>query len=692
MDATRRYIETFRQEAEEHLADIEDAVLDIEQNPDDKECINRLFRAVHTIKGSGAMFGFNDIAGFTHHLESVLDRVREGLVPVTGELINLILLARDQIKMMLDAGVCGVQADNSICDSIAAELKKLMPEEETPVDIPGTSGHIANEVKSPADTGKKGSKTYKIRFEPNPDIISTGMEPAMILKELSDLGETRIEACTESIPLLEKLPSEKCFFSWDILLTTFHDNEDIKDVFIFVEEDSRISIRAVDEEPCPEPEKPSIEELESIDAVPESIDTVPKDMSLEAGDDEKKQTMSAEKQVLKPESIRVRSDKLDKLINLVGELVITQARLTQVFSDLDNEQAGAPVEEIERLTAELRDCALNMRMLPIRTIFGKFRRLVRDLSATLGKEIELVTEGGETELDKTVIERLNDPLVHLIRNSIDHGIQTPEVREQNGKPGQGTIRLAAAHRGAKVVITIDDDGMGINPDFIRSKAVEKGLISDSEEMGEAEIYALLFTPGFSTAKKVTNVSGRGVGMDVVKRDINALGGSIRISSGKNEGTSINLSMPLTLAIIDGLLVRVGEMRYVLPLEYVEECAELSDAHFEKARGRNVIQVREELIPFVRLRNMFKISGYLPDTEQIAVVQVEHLRAGIIVDEIIGNIQTVIKSLDRVYRNAEGISGATIMGDGSVSLIVDLQGVINRARRDEEKNLVFGAAS
>jgi two-component system chemotaxis sensor kinase CheA len=381
----------------------------------------------------------------------------------------------------------------------------------------------------------------------------------------------------------------------------------------------------------------------------------------------------------------VSSAKLDKLVNLVGELVITQARLTQIASTSDKTELADPVEALESLTGELRDCALDMRMMPIGTIFGKFRRLIRDLAVELGKEVELITQGAETELDKTIIERLSDPLLHLIRNSIDHGICMPEEREKSGKPRRGTIRLSAVHLGNKVVITISDDGEGLDASLIRDKAVAKGLITSDTDLSPDETYSLIFAPGFSTAYQVTRVSGRGVGMDVVKREINALGGEIRIISEKGKGTAIHLTMPLTLAIIDGLLIAVSGRRFVFPLEQVESCSELIPEHIASAQGRAMIRIEDELLPFIRLRDIFGINRDARAIEQIAVVQAEHYRAGVMVDEILGSVQTVIKPLDRIYQHAEGISGAAIMGDGAVSLIIDVPGLIRCARREEERS-------
>ena len=686
-----KYSDTYRQEAEEHLADIEETVLDIEQNPDDKEGINRLFRAFHTIKGSGAMFGFDDIADFTHHIESALDKVRKGSVTVCRELIDLILASRDQIKIMLDAEEGGPPADTVLSADIVAALEKLMSVQETSFES----------AKRPR--GKR-EMTYRIRFRPHPDMFSFGMDPSLVLRELRELGECDAIGHTHSIPLLENLNTETCYIHWSIILTTDKGLNSIRDAFIFVEDNCELKIELLDDHSeedarvhkrigeiliergdisCEELKK-ALESQKRVGEILVAAEKVDRDTinSALAEQQHVRQIIAKRQLVNSAASVRVSSDKLDKLINLVGEMVVTQARLSQVAAMLDRTELAGPAEEVERLTVELRDCALNMRMFPIGAIFGKFRRLVRDLSSELGKEVELVTEGAETELDKTVIERLNDPLMHLIRNSIDHGIQTPGEREHQGKPRTGTVRLIAAHRGTSVIITVKDDGMGLDADIIRAKALEKGLISETSELSEKEIFSLIFLPGFSTAEQVTDISGRGVGLDVVKREIDALGGTVQITSERGTGTSVTLIMPLTLAIIDGLLIKTGTEDFVLPLALIEECAELTGDHIQKAHGRNVISVRGKPVPFIRLRELFDIDGTRPVIEQMVIAEVDAFRVGIVTDEIVGSIQTVIKPLDKLYRSAEGISGATIMGNGTVALILDIPELVRCAARDE----------
>jgi two-component system chemotaxis sensor kinase CheA len=383
-------------------------------------------------------------------------------------------------------------------------------------------------------------------------------------------------------------------------------------------------------------------------------------------------------------SIRVRADKLDSLMDLVGELVTLQARLTQTSVGRQDPELALIAEQAERLTNSLRDTSMSLRLLPIATSFARFRRVVRDLSGELGKEVELQTEGGDTELDKTVIERLNDPLVHLIRNSVDHGVEMPAEREREGKPRRGAVRLSAEHSGSHVLIRVSDDGAGMDREAIRAKGIERGLISAEAELQDREIFDLVFAAGFSTARRVTSVSGRGVGMDVVKRSIESLGGSVEIESARGQGTTITLKIPLTLAIIEGLLVRIAGESYVLPLQAVEECVELSREEREageKTRGRRMANVRGEIVPYVRLRDWFGTGGESPELEQVVISRTDGRRIGFVVDAVVGQHQTVIKSLGRLYRNVQGISGATILGDGSVALILDIFAIIAQAERE-----------
>jgi len=676
--------QAFKEEAYELLSELESSLLELEEMPDDIDLIGRVFRAMHTIKGSGSMFGFDDIASFTHEVETIFDMVRNGKIEVTTTLVNLTLSARDQIKSMLDNSDGGGGADLEESGRIIAGLRALTSR-EAPV------AHLVEPIRAQPAGG--APVTYRIRFAPFHEILSSGSNPLNLLSELRELGPCNVVAQTGALPNLEEINPEVCYVNWDVVLTTERGENAIRDVFIFVEDVCDLSIEAVaahDEFSDKDGYKKLGEillergDISSADmagvlakqmrfgelAVASGIVTENKVESALA-EQRHVQAVRQEKQSAEAgNSIRVPAERLDVLVNLVGELVTVQARLSQTATGRADAELTAIAEEVERLTGELRDSALNIRMLPIGSTFSKFKRLVRDLSSELGKEIEMTTDGAETELDKTVVEKLNDPLVHLIRNSIDHGVELPEVRLAAGKPRFGTVHLAAVHSGDSVLITIKDDGAGLDKEAIRAKAIERGLIASAAELSEKELFALIFAPGFSTAKKISGVSGRGVGMDVVKRAIEALRGTIEIASVHGEGTRITVRIPLTLAIIETLLVKIGKDFFMLPLSLVDECIELTRGDVARAHGRNLAHVRDRLVPYIPLRERFHILGQVPEIEQIVITEVNGMRVGFVVDQVIGEHQTVIKSLGRAYRNAEGICGATILGDGSVALILD----------------------
>ncbi|MBC8018110.1 MAG: chemotaxis protein CheA [Verrucomicrobia bacterium] len=702
-------IATYRDEAGELLAELETSLLDLEETPADNDLINRVFRAMHTIKGSGAMFGFDEIAAFTHEVETVFDMVRNGRMTVTKRLLDLTLKSRDHISYLLSCQI-GQEVDRSDGDEIIAGLRQLVPQPEMPqkgsshvpaIDLPQVSGEeLANEC------------TWRIRFRPSPNILLCGTNPVSLVNELRGLGTAHVVAQLDDIPALDGLTPESCHIYWDIILTTTRGEDAIRDVFIFVEDDCDIKIELIDSSGLIDREE-GYKKLGDI--LVERGDLSPVEMQkvlmqqkrfgellVEQGivPPEKVQSALIEQQHVKsvrrersaapPQeaaaSIRVPAEKLDQLINLVGEMVTVQAHLSQVSLAGGDATFIAISEEVERLTNELRDTALNIRMLPIGSTFSKFKRLVRDLSGELGKEIEMETFGAETELDKTVIEKLNDPLVHIIRNSIDHGIEMPETRRAAGKSSIGTVYLGAEHSGDSVLITIRDDGAGLDRDTIRAKAVERGLLPANSDVSDREIFAQIFSPGFSTAAKVTSVSGRGVGMDVVKRGIEGLRGSIGVDSVRGSGTTITLKIPLTLAIIDSLLVRIGKDHFVLPLASVEECVELTREDVANSHGRNLANVRGAIVPYIPLREHFRIKEQRPEIEQIVIADIHGTKVGFVVDSVVGEHQTVIKSLGRIYRDVKGISGATILGDGTVALILDMGVLLQSIEKLEQKRV------
>ncbi|MBI5015729.1 MAG: chemotaxis protein CheA [Deltaproteobacteria bacterium] len=692
MSQVDQYREVFREEAGELLIELETTLLELEESPTDPDLVARAFRAMHTIKGSGAMFGFDDISTFTHELETVFDRVRNGQLAVTPDLVGLALRAKDVIREMLDATGCG-EGDQEQRDAIVAALKALAsPRPADPPSAAPAAPAPAPVPASPAPSAAPGvAQTYRVRFQPRPELLRDGVDPAPLLDDLGRLGSCRVVPDTRAPVSPSDVPC------WTAILTTDRGLDAIRDVFLFVDDRSDVTIEVVDDGQSLDAEA-GYKKLGEIlvergDVSPEDLQAVLSsqkrigDLLEETGlvPPVAVAAAAAEQQVVREvrkkresavsgadaSSIRVAAEKLDSLVDRVGELVIAQARLSQIAASRIDPDLVSISEEIERLAAELRDTTLNIRMLPIGTTFSRFRRLVRDLTGELGKEIDLVTEGAETELDKTVIERLGDPLVHLIRNSCDHGIEPSGARAAAGKPRKGTVRLSAFHSGPNVYIEIADDGAGLDPDVLRAKGVERGLIAPDAKVTEKDLFGLIFQAGFSTAKTLSSVSGRGVGMDVVKRSIDALRGTVEIKSAKGVGTTLRIKLPLTLAIIEGLLVEVGEERFALPLSLVEECIELTRDDVARAHGRHLAPVRGELVPYVRLREWFGTEGEGPPIEQIAITSVDGSRFGFVVDHVIGQHQTVIKALGKMYQDIEGLSGATILGDGSVALILDV---------------------
>lgn len=641
------YGETFKEEAREVLGELEAALLELEKSPFDREIIGRVFRALHTLKGSGAMSGFNDIASFVHELETAFEEVRNGRMAVSRDLVTLTLAARDLMSEMLES----ISSDRGClpteADGIIRSLRTMLAEAGLATQV--------EEGDRKSRIGGGEAVSYRLRFRPHPDIFRKGLNPLGLFRELEELGELKLQVDVEAVPPLDEIDPESCYLAWDGVLTTSAGIDAIRDVFIFVEEDSELSIEPID---APRPQA----ECGPKSPVPPDFEPGGVPFEREAG---------------AVPTIRVRSAKLDTLVDLIGELVTVQARLSQVAAARVDADLDAVSEEVERLTWELRDQVLNIRMLPIGTTFSRFDRLARDLGEELGKDVTLTTEGAETELDKTVIERLSDPLVHLIRNCIDHGIEPSAARQAAGKPARGRVHLAARHSGPHVIIEVSDDGAGIDPQAIRERAVAMGLPAAEAELGDRELFSLVFHSGLSTAPAVSTVSGRGVGMDVVKRAIDELRGGIDISSRPGEGSTFTLKLPLTLAIIDGLLVKIGGDFFIFPLAAVEECIELRQKDAEKADGRNLVDVRGEILPYIRLREQFSVDGRRPEIEQIVLTETDGQRVGFVVDEVVGEHQTVIKTLGRLYRDVEGISGATILGNGSVALILDLPELVQR---------------
>ena len=655
--------ETFRQEARELLEQLENALLDLEAQPGDRELVDSAFRALHTIKGSGAMFGFDRIARFTHEFESAFDRVRNGEAAVGRDLIAVALAAKDHIRALLEHPD---SVPSHAGETILADLAAVIGGSVVQTSVGGGQA-LAN-----GDIAKQSGR-YRIGIRLPRDAMVSGNDPLRLLDELRELGDCTISASTDEIPLLDEIDPTACYTSWTVLLATDHPPSAIEDVFLFVLDEMQLSIECIED--VPQPESPDAALAGGLDTdVQRKADAQPQPRQEggAARDDRKND-----------ENIRVPARRLDELMERVGELVIMQTNLMQLAAANSNPQLTSVAEGIERLSAELRDTAMGMRMAPIGTLFGRFRRLVRDLSVELGKEVDLTVAGEETELDKTMIERLTDPLVHLIRNSIDHGLEPAAERISSGKPGRGRIHLEARHTGTEILVTVSDDGRGLDRDRIRTRAEQQGLLAADSKVTDAELFQLLFHPGFSTAREITAVSGRGVGMDVVKQTIEALRGSIDISTDPGKGTEIALRLPLTLAIIDGLLVRVGGNRYVLPLSAIEECVELSPADL-LSQSSDFLNIRGTLVPYLRLRDLLNTRAPTEPYPKVVIVSAGGARVGLVVDHVIGQHQTVIKGLSKVHARIGTFSGATILGDGTVSLILDVAHLVAAGQANEEQ--------
>ncbi len=687
-----QFQESFFTESAEHVETIESGLLELEQRPQDLDLLNRIFRAAHSVKGNAGMFNFTAIGGLTHKMENVLDLLRNEQMPVTPQVIDVLLRALDGLKSLLDAAQGGAEADEAAIQGVEQELQACQ-------DSPQAE-HVATPVQETSGEGASPVSPWrliKIDWVPLPELFQRGLDPAQIFKELHDLGSIKVlQVRTDKIPALEAMDPERCYLSWAIELETDAAVSEVDTVFDFVRDGSELTITDCAPKQA-EPYKRVGEILleEGVVTPGEISDSLAKQKPLgEILVEEKKATpqqvnkaLQKQKQLKKGEaaSIRVDTEKIDKLINLVGELVITQSMITDLGEKFTMDQLAVLQERIvqlERNTRELQERVMSIRMMPIGSAFHRFPRLVRDLSGKSGKQIQLVMSGEETELDKTLIEAIGDPLTHLVRNSADHGLEGPEERVAAGKPERGTIRLHAYHDGGNICIAVEDDGRGLNREKIIKKAVERGLIADGSTMSDEDVYQLIFRAGFSTAETITDVSGRGVGMDVVKRNIEGLGGSVVIESKPGQGSKLTLKLPLTLAIIDGMTVRVGQENYIIPLITVTESIRPKPGELQRITGKGeVVQLRGEWVPMVRLYEVFNTTPDVTDPSKalLVIVEAEGKRVAVLVDELTGQQQVVIKSLEENYRRIDGISGATILGDGQVALILDIPGLAKLAR-------------
>ena len=681
-------IQAYVEEARDLLANLEDQLLALEVDPD-PATINEIFRALHTIKGSGAMFGYTALARFTHHFESAFELVRASRLSVSSGLIDLSLKARDLMVSFLDLGGDGDDAEALLISKDTSSIVNQLAEIAGNSDAPATGA----EEEQRQDDQKQGrtSKTmiWTIRFRPDERALLNGMRPEGLIRELAGLGNLTTHFHDGDVPPLSEIDPECAYLTWIVRLEGTATRADIEDVFIFAD-DAQLTIEETPNnstsgdtesepgadariEPATVQKGAEVAESPEIDAQENSDDA-----AKGSGSAPQPAAGSRPRADASRESIRVASSRLDEMMDSLGELVIAQARLDAVAGAIGDATLEGVVEEVQRLILGLRDATLSIRMLPIETVFGKFRRVVRDLSTELGKDVRLVTEGGDTEVDKNVIDRIADPLVHMIRNSMDHGFEQTSERRDVGKSANGTLRLSASQDGGEILIAVEDDGRGLNLEAIRKKAEDNGLISEGETRTDRELRMLIFEPGFSTAREISAVSGRGVGMDAVKSAVDALGGNVDITSSPGKGTRFTLRLPVSLAIIDGLRVRLGGSVYVIPLSAVDECVEMSPEDAGRTSGRSVLEIREKMVPYLALDDLFGQPSDPVARRRVVVVRVDGSRIGLVVDDILGQGQTVIKSLSHFHRDIPGLAGATILGDGQVALIIDVASLVRWA--------------
>ncbi len=698
----------FIAESRELLEDMESSLLALEQTEDKTELINSIFRAAHTIKGSSGLFSLDHVVAFTHVVENVLDKVRAGTLPIGDELVATLLLCCDHISSLIDGVQAGqTEANEQSNDAGEPLLAQLHAVLGTPVGasaalVAGADRDATQRIQA---KGKgTGSDYWHISLQFGPEVLRNGLDPLSFIRYLTTLGRiVDILTVPDRLPLAAEMDPEVCYLAYEIHLDTAADKAAIERAFEFVQGECRLRIVApnsrMEEYIRLIQESPEISERvgelmvrcgaltrQELDtALSTQADSVPQRqigailleqqaVPVEVVDAAlQKQKQVKEIQAQESRSIRVDADKLDQLINLVGELIIVGAGVKLVARKAGVADLLQKTTKLAGLVEQVRDSALQLRMVKIAATFNRFQRVVHDVSRDLGKDIGLVIAGEDTELDKTVVEKIGDPLMHLVRNSMDHGIESAELRAARGKPAQGTVRLNAFHDSGSIVITVEDDGGGLKRERILAKAIERGLIEAGHNLNDTEIYGLIFEPGFSTADKITNLSGRGVGLDVVKRNITALRGNVEINSQEGVGTIVTVRLPLTLAIIDGFLVEVGKSVFAIPLDMIEECVAYS-----AEPGHNYTNLRGEVLPFIRLRELFTVSAPITRRENIVVLKHMGKKVGLVVDTLLGEFQTVIKPLDAVFDQVKCISGSTILGSGDVALILDVPTLVHEA--------------
>jgi two-component system, chemotaxis family, sensor kinase CheA len=687
-----QFHDAFFEESFEALDTMEAALLKLDVGAPEPELINTIFRVAHSIKGGSATFGFADIASFTHSLETLLDELRSATMPVTAAVCDLLLRSVDIMRAMLRAVQAKQPIDAQRVSDLQFDLEVAIAnksrKEATPHAGAGSPGAAAaNSATAPASaaaptghaTGAAANAPrWHIRFRPFRELLARGNDPLRIVRELAELGELTTRLDAQMLPPFAALNPQDCHLAWSLDLSAEVPEAAIRQVFEWAEGDCDLNIERLPgghEGGAPPP----------ADSAPPA--PAPTPTSSEPARQRAETAIKPEAAVSglgDSGSIRVSVEKIDELMNTVGELVITQAMLSQLgahFDGPDAEQLRNGLAQLERNMRELQEGVMRVRMLPISFVFSRFPRMVRDLAQRLGKQIELKLSGEQTELDKTVLEKIGDPLVHLVRNCIDHGIESPEARAAAGKSATGTVHLDAYHRGGNIAVEVHDDGGGLNKERILAKARARGLLGANDPLTDAEIYELIFLPGFSTVDKTTDVSGRGVGMDVVRRNVKELGGKVEVMSEPGRGSRFTITLPLTLAIVDGQLVAVGSETYIVPLISIVESMQLKANGITRLSGRTeVLSFRGEYLPIIRLHDLFGVEPRSRALHEglVVVAEGDGRRIGLFVDDLLGQQQVVIKSLETNYGHIAGVSGATILGDGSVALILDVPGLIRAA--------------
>ena len=685
---------TFFEESREALDTMESALLELDESGGDPETINTIFRVAHSIKGGAGMFGFSDIASFTHTLETLLDELRSSRMALTERISNALLQSVDVLRAMIGTVQHGHAAEPERIATLHTDLTALVtgagveaPAAPALNGVPAVAAAAAPAVAAPAASAAMGKNQWTIRFKARHDLLIRGNDPVRLFSELAGLGSLEARPDFSALPAIDAMDPEVCHIAWELILTSEVSRDTIDLIFEWAEGDCDLEITRV-AQPAAAPAEPVAVEPPApvavvapvaapvVAAAPKAVEPVAKAAAAsDAG------------------SIRVSIEKIDELLNTVGEIVITQSMLSQLASRIDGVAADALKSGLAQLDSnvrELQESVMRVRMLPVSFVFSRFPRLVRDLSHRLGKQIRLKMTGEQTELDKTVLEKIGDPLVHLVRNSIDHGIEMPDARAAAGKPLEGTVHLNAFHKGGSITLEVSDDGKGLDKERIRQKAISRGLVDARDTLSDEQICDLIFLPGFSTAEATTDLSGRGVGMDVVRRNIKELGGSIELKSETGKGTRFVINLPLTLAIVDGLSVQVGEETYIVPLVTIVESLQLKPGHSNRlVEHGEVFSFRGDYLPIIRLHEVFGVQPRARSLHEglVMVVEGDGRRAGLFVDSLLGQQQVVIKSMESNYGRIEGIGGATILGEGAVALILDVPGLIRLAASQPAARLI-----